>query len=118
MTNNTALIIDDDRDLVFMLSEIVRNKGFNVHVANSLQEARKTIKEVYPTIIILDNSLPDGFGLDFLTYLKENCPCSKVVFMTGDYELVPQEDHLKNISKFIVKPFTVDEFRTHIATLV
>ena len=117
MTNDIALIIDDDKDLTFMLAEIVKSKGFTVHIANTLQEARAAIKEVYPVIIILDNSLPDGFGLDFLHYLNENCPCSKVVFMTGDYELVPQEDQLKNIAKFLVKPFSIDEFRTQLAML-
>lgn len=101
-----------------MLHEIIKNKGFTVFVANTLQEARTTIKKIEPTIIVMDNTLPDGFGLDFLIYLKENCPCSKVVLMTGDYELVLQEDQLKYISKFIVKPFTINEFRSHIAMLI
>lgn len=117
-TLKSALIIEDDMDLSFMLKEIIRNKGLAVSVVHNLTDAKDSLMKHVPSIVILDNTLPDGYGLDFVGYLEENYPQPKVVLMTGDYELTPSSFHKKSISRFITKPFTLDQFRSYIEALI
>jgi DNA-binding NtrC family response regulator len=114
----TALIIEDDLDLSFMLKEIIKTKGFEVFVVHNLNDAKVLLQGYCPSIIVLDNTLPDGFGLNFAGYLEENYPRAKVLLMTGDYELTLNTEQMRSISKFIRKPFTLDQFRSYIEALI
>lgn len=111
MRSGSALIIDDDTDLCSMLSEVLKGRKIAVTVANTLFEAKLAIKQENPSIIILDNTLPDGNGIEFTGYLKIKCPDSKIIFITGDYEIGNEETAAKGISKIIRKPFTLDKLR-------
>lgn len=111
-TKLTALIIDDDSDLCFMLGEVFRSKNFDVATVSTLDDAKSALMSQSPTIIILDNSLPDGKGSEFLPFLVKTCPYSKVFLISGDYESVAEE--FPGITHFIHKPFTLSTFRSAI----
>jgi two-component system, OmpR family, response regulator len=108
-----ALIIDDDIDICWMLSEILRIKGIQVQHVSSLHGAKDILKTYDPFLILLDNKLPDGSGADFISYLYEGHPASKVIFITG-YDEVTDLDPRANSSiiDIIYKPFTISKFRS------
>ncbi|MEP6748872.1 MAG: response regulator [Bacteroidota bacterium] len=102
-----ALIIDDETDIWILLSNILRKHNLKTYYVNNLEAATKRLGQEVPAIIFLDNHLPDGFGLDFIRYIKSNYPQTKIVMITG-YDL--QEDRARALSEgadlFISKPFT------------
>lgn len=102
-----ALIIDDEIDICYLLSAILRNANINSTYVNTLDEARKALDARFPEIIFLDNHLPDGMGVDFINYIKKNKPGVKVVMITA-YDT--QTDRLRateaGADDFIAKPFT------------
>jgi len=104
-----ALIIDDESDICFLLSSILKNKGFKTDFVNSLAEATTALKKDKPSIVFLDNHLPDGMGIDFIGYIKQNNPESKIVMITA-YDNNP--DRIKALDSgadyFLGKPFTRD----------
>jgi two-component system, OmpR family, response regulator len=108
-----ALIVDDDIDICWMLSEILKIKGIHVQHVSSLNEAKDVLKTFDPFLILLDNKLPDGSGVDFISYLHVEHPASKIIFITG-YEEVPDIDPVANSSiiDIIYKPFTISKFRS------
>jgi response regulator of citrate/malate metabolism len=59
--------------------------------------------------IILDNSLPDGKGIDFINYFKSNIPEVKIIVCSAD----DLEEELKrqavNVYSVIKKPFLFKE---------
>ena len=61
----TVLIIDDEKDLCRLLKMALRKEKFFVDCVFSLAEAKQKLLE-HPSIVLLDNNLPDGSGLDFL----------------------------------------------------
>jgi DNA-binding NtrC family response regulator len=105
----TALIIDDDNDLSFMLGEILKSRNMDVSMVSSLSDAKKEITRGVPAIIVLDNTLPDGWGSEFIPYLNETCPDTKIILITADYE--SSEEDFPGITQFIHKPFTLSKFR-------
>jgi len=76
---------------------------------NSLSEARVALKEAHPDILFLDNYLPDGLGLDFIHYVREQYPKTKVVVITAHDSMRERERAIaEGAVEFIGKPFTVE----------
>jgi two-component system OmpR family response regulator len=104
-----ALIIDDEIDICFLLSSILRNKNILSSYVNSISEAKKKLQEKNPEIIFLDNHLPDGMGVDFIGQLKKNYPQSKVIMITAyDTPADRSKAMIEGADHFIAKPFSRD----------
>lgn len=104
-----ALIIDDEIDICYLLSGVLRNKNIQSVYVNSLHEAKKALEVKAPEIIFLDNHLPDGMGVDFIAYLKKNYPASKVIMITAyDTPADRRKALVEGADLFIAKPFSRD----------
>lgn len=115
---HTALIIDDDSDLSYLLSEVFRSENIETLIAHSLFEAKQLLKNKLPTIVVLDNTLPDGNGVDFLPYLKSQLKELEVIFITGDYDSNFDEYSLPEISHFLHKPFSIGVFKKILKNII
>ena len=73
-----TLIVDDDEDFRASVAALARREGFETRVAGSLEEARKSILEAPPDLVIVDLRLPDGHGLELL---KGGVPASDTEFV-------------------------------------
>jgi two-component system OmpR family response regulator len=102
-----ALIIDDETDIWVLLSRILRKHNLKTYYVNNLEAATRRLEQDVPAIIFLDNHLPDGFGLDFIQFIKTNYDQVKIVMITG-HDI--QNDRERALSKgadlFISKPFS------------
>jgi DNA-binding response OmpR family regulator len=105
-----ALIIDDETDICYLLSSILRQKNFQTVFAGSVSEADKILEqETSHTIIFLDNHLPDGLGVNYLQSLKAKCPSSIIVMITAHDTIADREKaQERGVDYFIGKPFTKD----------
>lgn len=102
-----ALIVDDEVDICFLLSGILRQKQLKPSFVNNLAGAKESLKNDTPSILFLDNHLPDGFGLDFIQYVKTNYPEVKIVMITAHDGLVERKKaQAEGADLFISKPFT------------
>lgn len=110
MTNKTAphkvLIIEDEGDLCLLLNILLEGKGMEVEHVQSLAKAEEYLLQEKPSLILLDNRLPDGFGIDFLPFLKEKHPAVKVIMISG-VDAAAQDVAMENgADAFLEKPFT------------
>jgi DNA-binding NtrC family response regulator len=102
-----VLIIDDEMDICYLLSGILRQKKIKTSYVNSLSDAQVVLKSDPPTLLFLDNHLPDGFGLDFIHYIKENYPAIKIIMITAhDSAAEKNRAYKEGADFFISKPFT------------
>ena len=102
-----ALIVDDETDICFLLSGILRQKQLKPAYVNNLAEAKASLAKDQPDILFLDNHLPDGFGLDFIKYVKEGYPLIKIVMITAHDGLAERKTaQAEGADLFISKPFT------------
>lgn len=65
-----VLLIDDERSLTQMLCMLLETRGYDVHVANTAQEAFRKISADFD-LVILDLVLPDSSGLEICRTLKK-----------------------------------------------
>ena len=105
----TVLIIDDEVDICYLLSSILRSKNLQVNYVNSLKEATASLLNQHPEIIFLDNHLPDGLGINYIKQLKEGNPGTKIVMITAFDNHTERSNAFNNgADTFICKPFTKD----------
>ena len=68
MTSNTILIVDDEIGIRELLSEILRDEGYQVALAENAEQARDWRNQNLPDLVLLDIWMPDTDGI---TLLKE-----------------------------------------------
>jgi len=106
MTDNSkVLIVDDELDICYLLSGMLKQRNFRAAFVNSLSDAVTALQEDTPSLLFLDNHLPDGFGLDFIPYVKKNYPEVKVVMITAhDGATERRTAYNGGVDLFIAKP--------------
>lgn len=102
-----AAIVDDERDLCFLLEGILRRQHFETTSVYSIHEATSVLVKVNPTIIFLDNQLPDGFGIKFIPVIKKSLPLAKVVVITAFNTDMDKNEAIENgADDFLMKPLS------------
>lgn len=100
------LIIDDEEDLCWLLSNALTGKGYNVSAANTISDGMAHLNET-PDLILLDLKLPDGDGMDILPEIKRITPETLVVIISAyGSEERRQDANDKGVHSFIDKPLT------------
>lgn len=113
-----ALIIDDESDICYLLSRLLQRKNYQTTFVNSLKEARKTLEHELPELIVLDNHLPDGLGINYIPTLKEKYPAIKIIMITGHDSEGDRERALENgADYFIGKPFSKEVINNAVETV-
>ena len=104
-----ALIVDDETDVCYLLTGILNCKNLIASHVHSITEAKLLLKQENPSIIFLDNHLPDGFGISFIEEIRKLHPSVKIVMITAyDTSQDRETAYREGVDCFIGKPFTRD----------
>lgn len=106
------LIIDDEMDLGDMMSILLKDSDIEISRALTLKDGKTLWEDEFPHIVLLDNNLPDGLGLEMVetnNYLLANC---KVIMVTADEKIkMKKRAEDAGIRYFIQKPFNLKVIR-------
>ncbi|MGJ1203792.1 response regulator transcription factor [Sphingobacterium lactis] len=80
MANQKILVVDDEADIVELISYNLTKEGYQVYTASNGKEAIKVAKEVFPDLIILDVMMPEMDGIEACRLMR-SMPEFKQVFM-------------------------------------
>ena len=104
-----VLIIEDEGDMCLLLNIFLNGKEMELDHVQNLLAAHEYLQKEQPSVIILDNKLPDGFGVDFISYIKANYPSIKIIMISG-FDASAKDVALENgADTFLEKPFTRDQ---------
>ena len=113
-----VLIIEDEGDMCLLLNIILNGKEMELDHVKNLAAAEEYLQQEQPAVVILDNKLPDGFGVDFISVIKKNYPQIKIIMISG-YDGSAKDVALENgADVFLSKPFTKDQLYTSIKGLM
>jgi len=113
------LIVDDEVDICYFLSRNLTKRNFSVSYVHSLADAETRIQQEDPAILLLDNRLPDGYGINFITKVKNNNPDLKIIMITAHDSPQDRSRAYKNGADFFLsKPFTITEVNNIIDVLL
>ncbi|MGH1425221.1 MAG: sigma-54-dependent transcriptional regulator [Pseudooceanicola sp.] len=106
------LIVDDERDIRELISDILEDEGFATRLAGNSDECMGHLNTEAPALMILDIWLKDSRmdGIDILKHVKQNNPDVPVVIISGHGNIEIAVAAIKQGAyDFIEKPFNIDQ---------
>jgi len=105
-----VLVIEDTVKLAAAIAEAMSRAQFNCEIATNLREAQNKVSGADYDLMLLDLSLPDGDGLDFLRKLRAEAIRTPVIVLTARGGLNDRISGLDDgADDYLVKPFELDE---------
>ena len=103
-----ALIVDDETDICYLLSNILKQRNIQTVFAGSLAEAERRLQSPdFFYYVFLDNHLPDGLGINQIKRWKEKFPFIHVIMITAHDSYEERKKASKDgADHFISKPFS------------
>ncbi|WP_298256301.1 sigma-54 dependent transcriptional regulator [uncultured Litoreibacter sp.] len=106
------LIVDDERDIRELISDILKDEGFTTRLAGTSDACMAEINAEPPALMILDIWLKDSSmdGIDILKQVKRDNPDVPVVIISGHGNIEIAVAAIKQGAyDFIEKPFNIDQ---------
>jgi len=100
------VIIDDEEDLCFLLSNMLNTYGFEVSYFHNLSSGMEGLRESQPDWVIIDNNLPDGLGwekVNEITDLVEKVRIIKISASPDSFKAKYRE-----FVHYLIKPIDVN----------
>jgi DNA-binding response OmpR family regulator len=117
----TVLVVDDDPEIVTMVSMRLAKRGYHVVTASDGNEALEAARRERPALIVLDVMMPGRNGWEVVRALKQDPVTEKVkvVMLTAIGEQVnAMTSSLYGADAFIDKPFDFTVLEKTVAKLV
>ena len=120
MTGKKILLVEDNEEIMYGNIRMFELEGYTALAAPTLSDARASISEHRPDVIVLDIMLPDGSGLKFMQELRESENSAiPVLLLTG---LTTKEDILRGLKSggddYLTKPYDFDELLARVEALL
>ena len=110
--NINILAVDDDKEFLTLLHDVLKDEGYEITVAESMSEAIAKVKDVLFDLIITDKNMPEPKGADLINEIKSISPDSKIIVLTGfgDVESYLELMNL-GIYDYLNKPVKMSELK-------
>jgi diguanylate cyclase (GGDEF)-like protein/PAS domain S-box-containing protein len=107
---NTLLIVDDEENILRILSRLLKPEGYRILTANSANKALAMLAENEVDVIVADQRMPEMSGTEFLHLAKDIYPESVRMVLSGhaDFDSITGAINRGAIYKFMVKPWDDD----------
>ena len=122
MDKKKILIVDDEKDALFVLKKELAGRGYSVISADNGNDALDLAKSECPDLIILDIRMPGMDGTEVAAWLKED-PKTKnipVIFLTCLFQKREGEEQGRVVAGevLIAKPYSIEGLSAQIERLV
>jgi two-component system OmpR family response regulator len=113
------LVVEDDPNILELLSASLRFAGFDVTTATNGGAAVNAAKDRRPDLVVLDVMLPDLDGFEVIRMLREGGTRTPVVFLTARDAT---DDKIRGLTlggdDYVTKPFSLEELTARIRAVL
>jgi two-component system, OmpR family, response regulator len=114
-----VLVVDDEPNIVDVVSMALRFQGFSVESAGTGAEAVSTVGSFHPHLIVLDVMLPDMEGFEVARRLGAQHARVPIIYLTARDAT---EDKIRGLSlggdDYVTKPFSLEELIARIRSIL
>jgi two-component system NtrC family response regulator len=111
----SILVVDDEPNYLIVLSELLRDEGFEVYTAPGGNEGLEVVREVDLDLVITDMQMPEMDGLQLLQQIKKANPELPVIIITAYAEVEKAVTAMQaGAFSYLAKPFSNDELVVNI----
>jgi FixJ family two-component response regulator len=105
-TSPTVFVVDDDISVRESLEFLIHDEGWHVETFTSAEEFMNRPRDLNPSCLVLDISMPGLNGLDLQKRLAVDRPDMPIIFLTGNADIPMTVQAMKaGAVEFLTKPF-------------
>ncbi|QBI55520.1 response regulator transcription factor [Streptomonospora litoralis] len=119
MTRPRILVVDDEPNIVDMVTTVLEFHGFEMSAAATAAQAYAAARVHRPDLVVLDVMLPDGDGFEVCRTLRRSLPRLGIVFLTA------KDAHSERVAgltyggdDYVTKPFNIDELLARVRAVL
>lgn len=86
-----VIIIDDEKDIRFVLGEILARAGFEVQVAANADDGLDLLREHGADVVVTDIIMPGKDGVQTVYDIRMEFPNTKIIVISGGGNITPDE---------------------------
>jgi len=124
--NKYVLLVDDEKDILFLYSECLKSDGYQTISFDNPVEALiylgKNDNISNCSLVITDYKMPQMSGLDLVKKIREKDSKSKIkTMLVSAYlknDLLKDNVDMKKIDKIIEKPIDIDKLKNEVTDLI
>lgn len=105
-----CLVVDDNSDMLQVLSDYVETLGFEPLKAHDGDEAWEIFKREWPSVVVSDIHMPNRNGLLLMRDIKNHDPNVPVILITGYFQYRKVLDDIQP-DGYLEKPFSLVDLR-------
>jgi CheY-like chemotaxis protein len=114
----TILVVEDDPDTRYIVSEIIRDAGHSVHPAKDGLDALAHLERQPYDVLVTDYQMPSLNGLYLLTISRALWPSLPVVMVSGELGQVRSDAIRQGAYAWLSKPYQADQLLKTIESAV
>ncbi len=115
----TVLVVDDNRDVVDILTRLVTSRGMTALHAYDGRQGLEVVRRQAVDVIVLDVMMPVMDGLAVCRELREIAPTIPVILLTAKDDMATREAGMAlGVSEFVVKPVNNRDLLARIQTQI
>lgn len=77
------MLVEDEEKVRHLLKRIITLEGFNVQECANIKSARRLLEDTPVDVVLCDVMLPDGNGIDLVTYVRERQLPAEIILLTA-----------------------------------
>lgn len=106
-----VLIVDDDPDMVKVMTFRLKSAGFEMDSCTSGKEALEKVKDSPPNLVLLDIQMPDMTGIEVADGIQGNEATKNlpIIFLTGKVDVDKGQVEGKPNRDIMIKPCDFDQ---------
>ncbi|MFO8113290.1 MAG: response regulator [Desulfosalsimonadaceae bacterium] len=116
------LVVDDDPDILFATSRVIKKGGYQTFTADSGKEAMEAVKTIVPDLILLDVVMPDAEGPDLCRWIKNDPNFKGIYVLLTSGTRVESEQQADGLDSgadgYIARPLSNRELLSRVDSMV
>jgi DNA-binding NtrC family response regulator len=106
------LIVDDEKNMRWVLGQALSGEGFEVIEAADGKEALAAVSEQEPDVMVLDHRMPAPDGMEVLRRLRSQDVTFPIIMLTAHGNVATAVEAMKaGASEYLTKPFDLEELK-------
>ncbi len=120
--NSSILYVEDNVSNRALVEAIIhRQKDLRIHSVATVKDAKRFLKEMVPSLLLIDLHLPDGSGEDLVNHVKSKPEFQNIPMMILSADALPETmERLKSagVVHYMTKPLDVAVFNKKVRELI
>jgi len=110
------LIVDDEKNMRWVLGQALQSEGFEVAEAADGKQALASVADQEPDVMVLDHRMPEPDGMEVLRRLRAQGATFPVIMLTAHGNVATAVEAMKaGASEYLTKPFDLEELKLAIS---